>query len=99
GSSQQAIHFAAHGITAGAYDIVIAGGVESMSRVPMGSARLQQDPFGPMVQKRYAPGLVSQGVAAELVAARWSLAREELDRYAARSQQRAAAARDAGQFD
>jgi acetyl-CoA acetyltransferase family protein len=99
GSSQQAIHFAAHGIAAGAYDIVIAGGVESMSRVPMGSARMGQDPFGPSVQQRYAPGLVSQGVSAELVAAKWQLPRAELDAYAARSHQRAAAAREAGWFD
>jgi acetyl-CoA acetyltransferase family protein len=99
GSSQQAIHFAAHGIAAGAYDIVIAGGVESMSRVPMGSARMGQDPFGPSVQRRYAPGLVSQGVSAELVASRWKLPRAELDAYAARSHQRAATAREAGWFD
>lgn len=99
GSSQQAIHFAAHGIAAGAYDIVIAGGVESMSRVPMGSARMGQDAFGPSVQQRYAPGLVSQGVSAELVASKWNLQRAELDAYAARSHQRAAAAREAGWFD
>jgi len=56
GSSQQAIHFAAQGVASGAYDIVIAGGVESMSRVPMGSARLDRDPFGPSVNARYRPG-------------------------------------------
>src|SRR6185436_19435028 len=67
GSSQQAIHFAAQGVASGAYDIVIAGGVESMSRVPMGSARLDRDPYGPSVNTRYQPGLVSQGIAAELV--------------------------------
>lgn len=98
GSGQQAIHFAAHGIAAGAYDVVIAGGVESMSRVLMGSARMGQDPFGPSVQTRYAPGLIGQGISAELVAAKWKLSRSGLDEYAARSHRRAAAASDAGQF-
>jgi len=99
GSGQQAIHFAAHGITAGAYDIVIAGGVESMSRVPMGSARMGQDPFGPSVNGRYTPGLIGQGVSAELVAAKWGLDRMSLDIYAARSHARAAQARSAGHFE
>jgi acetyl-CoA acyltransferase len=98
GSSQQALHFAAQGVLAGAYDVVIAAGVESMSRVPMGSARMGRDPYGPSVTERYTPGLVSQGVAAELVAARWKLDREALDAYAARSHQRAAAAAEAGHF-
>ena len=98
GSSQQAIHFAAQGIAAGAYDIVIAGGIESMSRIPMGSARMGQDPFGPKVNERFAPGLVSQGISAELVASRWGFDREDLDRYAARSHDLAAKARDAGGF-
>jgi acetyl-CoA acyltransferase len=96
GSSQQAVHFAAQGIAAGAYDIVIAGGVESMSRVPMGSARINNaDPFGAGVRDRYAPGLVSQGVAAELVAAKWRISREECDAYAVQSHHRAAAAAEA----
>jgi acetyl-CoA acetyltransferase family protein len=95
GSSQQAIHFAAQGVASGAYDIVIAGGIESMSRVPMGSARLDRDPFGPSVNARYEPGLVSQGIAAELVAARWKISREEMDDYAARSHQRAHRAQQA----
>ena len=99
GSSQQAIHFAAQGIMAGVYDIVIAGGVESMSRVPMGSARMGKDPYGPAVIDRFAPGLVSQGIAAELVAARWRLGREELDAYSAASHRRAAAAQAAGAFE
>jgi acetyl-CoA acyltransferase len=98
GSSQQAISFAAQGIAAGAYDVVIAAGIESMSRVPMGSARMGQDPYGPSVRQRYAPGLVSQGISAELVAAKWSLDRETLDAYSARSHQRAAAAARSGQF-
>lgn len=98
GSSQQAVHFAAQSIMAGANQLVIAGGVESMSRVPMGSARMGQDPFGQGVQQRYAPGLVSQGVAAELVTSRYQLDRETLDQYAAQSHQRAAAHREAGAF-
>ncbi len=98
GSSQQAIHFAAQGIAAGAYDIVIAGGIESMSRIPMGSARMGQDPFGPKVNERFAPGLVSQGISAELVASRWGFDREDLDRYAARSHDLAARAREGGGF-
>lgn len=92
GSSQQAVHFAAQGIRAGAYDIAIAAGVESMSRVPMGSARQGADPFGDGVASRFAPGLVSQGVAAELVAARWKLDRTTLDEYAVRSHRLAASA-------
>ena len=93
GSSQQAVHFGAQGIMAGAYDVVVAGGVESMSRVKMGSARLDADPYGAQVAARYAPGLVSQGVAAELVAARWKLDRTALDEYAARSHELAGDAR------
>lgn len=99
GSSQQAIHFAAQGILAGSYDISIAGGVESMSRVAMGSARQGADPFGKGVSARYSPGLVSQGVAAELVAARWNLDRVSLDEYAARSHELAARTSTAGHFD
>lgn len=98
GSSQQAITFAAAGIVAGDYDIAIAAGVESMSRVPMGSARMGADPFGPRVRSRF-PDLVPQGVSAELVADRWNLSRAELDEYAARSHSRAATARAAGGFD
>jgi len=97
GSGQQAIEFAAQGITAGAYDVVIAAGVESMSRVPMGSARMGQDPYGSLVRRRY-PHLVSQGVAAELVAAQWGLTRRQLDEYSARSHVRASWARDSGAF-
>jgi len=101
GSSQQAVHFAAQGATAGAYDVVIAGGVECMSRVPMGaSMQVGGMPFGPSVFKRYAAagGLVPQGISAELIAERWGLTRDELDAFGARSQQRAAAARSAGRF-
>ncbi|MCP9948222.1 thiolase family protein [Actinomadura madurae] len=99
GSGQQALHFAAQAIRAGSQDVVIAAGVESMSRVRMGSARMDADPYGSRVAERYAPGLVSQGVAAELVAARWKLGRDALDEYAARSHRLAAAARDSGAFD
>jgi acetyl-CoA C-acetyltransferase/acetyl-CoA acyltransferase len=91
GSGQQAVEFAAAGIVAGLYDIAVAGGVESMSRVPMGSARMGADPFGPSVRARF-PDLVPQGVSAELVARKWGLSRAELDAYAVRSHQRAAAA-------
>ena len=85
GSSQQAVDFAAQGVIAGAYDIVVASGVESMSRIPMFTARMGQDPFGPSVERRYAPGLVPQGVSAELIAARWGFNRAQLDEFASRS--------------
>lgn len=98
GSGQQALEFAAHGISAGAYDVAIAGGVESMSRVPIGSARNDADPFGPRVRERF-PDLVPQGVSAELMAQRWGLTRDELDEYSAGSHERAAKARSAGAFD
>ncbi|WP_433186343.1 thiolase family protein [Actinoallomurus sp. CA-150999] len=97
GSGQQALDFAVQGVAAGAYDIVIAAGVESMSRVPMGSARMGADPFGPDVLTRFAP--VPQGVAAELVADKWGLMREALDAYAVRSHTRAAQAAASGAFD
>lgn len=98
GSGQQAITFAAAGIVAGDYDIVIAGGVESMSRVPMGSNRMGADVYGPRVQARF-PDLVPQGVAAELVADRWKLSRTQLDEYSQRSHALAAATRAGGGFD
>ncbi|WP_166132945.1 thiolase family protein [Nocardioides ochotonae] len=99
GSSQQSVHFAAQGILSGEADIVIAGGIESMSRVVMGSARMDADPYGDGILAAYAPGLVSQGVASELVTAEWGFTREQLDEYAALSHERAAAAQDAGAFD
>src|SRR5690606_33293190 len=83
---------------AGAYDIVIACGIESMSHVPMGVSRLDQNPYGEAFLKRYEPGLVSQGVSAELVAAKWGISRQELDEYSARSHERAHQAREAGLF-
>lgn len=99
GSSQQAVHFAAQGVAAGAYDVVIAAGVESMSRVPMGSSTMGKDTFGPEVQARYPEGLVHQGISAELVAQKWKLDRAALDAYSAESHRRAAEAAAAGLFD
>ncbi|MDQ1633433.1 MAG: acetyl-CoA acyltransferase, partial [Frankiaceae bacterium] len=99
GSSQQAMHFAAQGLIAGAYDIVVAGGVESMSRVPMWSnVPAGVDPFGPGIAARYPDGLVPQGISAELIAAKWGLTRRELDAFAAESHARAAAATTEGRF-
>lgn len=98
GSSQQAVHFAAAGVMSGQYDAVIAGGVESMSRVPMFSNMAGADPFGPMMTKRF-PDLVNQGISAEMIAEQWKLSRGYLDELSFDSQSRAAAARDAGEFD
>ncbi|TDZ82961.1 3-ketoacyl-CoA thiolase [Mycobacteroides salmoniphilum] len=98
GSSQQAIHFAAQGVIAGAYDVVIASGIESMSRVPMGSQSLGKDFFGPGIANRYPEGLVPQGISAELIAAKWNLSREQLDTFAAESHRRAARAWSEGRF-
>jgi acetyl-CoA acyltransferase len=104
GSSQQAAHFAAQGVIAGAYDVVVAGGVEAMTRVPMGSSMADGKygwPFGPAVGARYADqgGLVPQGISAELVADKWNLSRIELDEFGARSQQLAAIATEEGRFE
>ncbi|MFI7343013.1 thiolase family protein [Streptomyces sp. NPDC050085] len=99
GSSQQAVHFAAQGVISGAYDMVVACGVESMSRVPMWSNVPEgKDPFGPGIAERYPEGLAPQGVSAELIAAKWSLTREQMDTYAVGSHRKAAAAWDAGLF-
>ena len=102
GSSQQAVHFAAQGVMAGAYDVVVAGGVESMTRVPMGSSIVNGPgmPFGPRVSQRYQPagGLVPQGIAAERGAERGGFTREELDAYSLASHQRAVAATDGKRF-
>ncbi len=103
GSSQQALHFAAQGVMAGAYDVVIAAGVECMTRVPLGSSIGSGVgfPFGSGVSERYGPvgGLVSQGIAGEMVADRWGLSRADLDAFAAGSQQRATAAVAQARFD
>ena len=98
GSGQQAVHFAAQGVLAGVYDVVIACGVESMSRVPMGYAPRGEDTRGAAVAARYPDGLVHQGISAELLAARWGLDRETLDGFAARSHQLAATYTEAGGF-
>lgn len=104
GSSQQAAHFAAQGVIAGAYDVVVAAGVEVMSRVPMGASMIDGKygfPFGPKVGARYADqgGLVPQGISAELIADQWRLSREDLDRYGVRSQEFARRATDEGRFE
>ena len=104
GSSQQSAHFAAQGVMAGAYDIVVAAGIEVMSMVPMGASMMAPNtgvPFGPNMMARYEDrgGLVPQGISAELIAEKWNLSREELDAYGARSQQFAAKAREEGRFE
>ncbi|WP_344292251.1 thiolase family protein, partial [Streptomyces synnematoformans] len=98
GSSQQAAHFAAQGVMAGAYDIAVAAGVESMSRVPMGTAAVGRDPFGDRLAARYPGGLIAQGHSAELITARWGLGRTELDAFAERSHRLAARAWENGVF-
>jgi len=100
GSSQQAISFAAQGVIAGAYDVVVAAGVESMSRVPMGSSVLPgSNPFGEDMMSRYPEGLVPQGISAELIAAKWGFSRRELDEFSANSHEKAARATKDGLFD
>ncbi|WP_285033633.1 acetyl-CoA C-acyltransferase [Mycolicibacterium sp. lyk4-40-TYG-92] len=100
GSSQQAISFAAQGVLAGSYDAVIAAGVESMSRVPMGAAVLPgSNPFGAGLAERYPEGLVPQGISAELIAARWNFSRTQLDEFSAASHEKAARAAKDGLFD
>jgi acetyl-CoA acyltransferase len=99
GSSQQAIHFAAQGVLSGAYDVVIAGGVESMTRVPMGSSSQGPGmPFGSQMLQRYDNKLVHQGISADLVAQKWEISREQLDEFSLESHQRAARAREEGRF-
>ncbi len=100
GSSQQAIAFAAQGVASGAYDVAIACGVESMTRVPLGSSWLQGPgkPFGPAMERRYGGALVDQGTSAELVAQSWGLTREDLDAYSLESHRRAARAAAEGRF-
>jgi acetyl-CoA acyltransferase len=101
GSSQQAAHFAAQGVIAGAYDVVIAAGIESMSRVPMGASVADGKygfPFGPMMTGRY-PDLVPQGISAELISEKWGISREANDAFSVESHQRAARATEEGRFD
>ncbi|MFB7873936.1 thiolase family protein [Nocardia sp. NPDC056064] len=99
GSSQQAVHFAAQGVLAGAYDVAIACGVESMSRAPMFSNTQGKDSLRAPLAARYPDGLIGQGIAAEILAARWKLDRATLDEFAARSHRLAAATAAAGGFD
>ena len=100
GSGQQAAHFAAQGVMAGAYDVVIAGGVEAMTRVPMGvTAQGPGEAFGPTMKERYSHGLVPQGISAEMIADKWGVSRERLDSIGLDSHQRAARATEEGRFD
>ena len=102
GSSQQALHFAAQGVMSGAYDVVVAAGVEVMTRTPMGASIVQGMgfPFPQEQQDRYAEtGLPPQGIGADMIAAEYGLTREDLDAFGAESQQRAAQARDEGRFE
>jgi acetyl-CoA acyltransferase len=98
GSSQQALDFAVHAVMSGQQDVVVAGGVEVMSRVPLGSARSTGMPYGPKVLARYDDFSFNQGISAELIATKWNLSRTRLDEYSAQSHERAAAALDAGAF-
>ena len=103
GSSQQAAHFAAQGVIAGAYDVVVAAGVEVMTRVPMGSSMAEGKfgfPFGPAVAARYESegGLVGQGISAELIADKWGISRDDMDAFGVRSQEYAARATREGRF-
>ncbi|WP_369255406.1 thiolase family protein, partial [Geodermatophilus amargosae] len=99
GSSQQSVHFAAAGLIAGQYDVVVAGGVESMSRVPMGAAVGDADPFGSRFAARYDGVFPNQGIGAEMIAERWGLSRQRLDEFSVASHEKAAAARAEGRFD
>src|SRR5215207_7959450 len=101
GSSQQSLHFAAAAVVSGQCDVVVAGGVESMSRVPMGSSVGSGVgmPFGPLVSERYDGVVFNQGVGAEMMVQRWGLSRQQLDEYSLGSHAKAAAAQDAGAFD
>jgi acetyl-CoA acyltransferase len=101
GSSQQAAHFAAQGVMAGVYEVAVASGVESMTRVPMGISFSQGPgkPFGQKMRDRYHDSLVPQGISAEIIAERWDIGREELDRISYDSHMRAATATDEGRFE
>ena len=99
GSAQQALDFAAQGVIAGAYDVVIAGGVEMMSVVPMRVNRMGKDNEGSRFHRRYPDGMIRQGISAELIANRWDIKREQLDQFSLRSHQRAAADGDGAARD
>jgi acetyl-CoA acyltransferase len=98
GSSQQALDFAVQAVMSGQQDVVVAGGVEVMSRVPLGSARATGQPYGPKVLERYSGFSFNQGLSAEMIAKRWGFSRTRLDEYSALSHERAAAAQDNGAF-
>ena len=98
GSSQQALDFAAQAVMSGQQDVVVAGGVEVMSRVPLGSARATGMPYGPKVLQRYEDFSFNQGISAEMIAEKWGFSRTRLDEYSARSHELAAAAQDRGAF-
>src|ERR1700754_4904359 len=98
GSSQQSVHFAAAGVISGQYDVVVAGGVESMSRVPMGASVNGAWPFGEGFRTRYDGAVPNQGVGAEMIADQWRLSRTRLDEYSLASHEKAAAAHDDGRF-
>lgn len=98
GSSQQALDFAVQAVMSGQQDVVVAGGVEVMSRVPLGSARATGQPYGPKVFARYDDFSFNQGISAELICQKWDLSRTRCDEYSAQSHERAAAAQDAGAF-
>jgi acetyl-CoA acyltransferase len=99
GSSQQALDFAVQAVMSGQQDVVVAGGVEVMSRVPLGAARATGMPYGPKVLERYGHFSFNQGISAEMIAQKWGFSRTRLDEYSAMSHERAAAAQDAGAFD
>ncbi|GGL18871.1 thiolase family protein [Nocardia jinanensis] len=99
GSSQQALDFAAQAVLSGQQDLVVAGGVEVMSRVPLGAARATGQPYGPAVLARYDDFSFNQGISAELIARKWGFTRTALDEYSARSHELAAVAQDRGAFD
>jgi acetyl-CoA acetyltransferase family protein len=98
GSSQQALDFAVQAVMSGQQDVVVAGGVEVMSRVPLGSARATGQPYGPKVLERYSGFSFNQGLSAEMIAKQWGFSRTRLDEYSALSHERAAAAQDNGAF-
>ena len=98
GSSQQSVHFAAAGLVSGQYDVVVAGGVESMSRVPMGSSRGTANPSGSGLETLFKGVPPNQGIGAEMIAERWGLSRTQVDEYSLASHQKAAAAIDEGRF-
>jgi len=99
GSSQQALDFAVQAVMSGQQDVVVAGGVEVMSRVPLGAARATGMPYGPKVLERYRDFSFNQGLSAEMIAQKWGFSRTRLDEYSAMSHERAAAAQDSGAFD